>query len=124
MDNNLRNKKEEIKNNWEKIFEKKIEEFITPEGIEVFWDDKTPFEEALMMLDIAAVAYAIEGIHNLKKEDDDNTKTKKFQVFNLKTKSLYVNTFDSVKEAKEFIKELAMSTLFTVNDFKIVKVYD
>lgn len=124
MDNNLRNKKEEIKNNWEKCFDKKVEEFITPEGIEAFWDDKTPFEEALMMLDIAAVAYAIEVVHNLKKEDDDNTKTKKIQVFNLKDKFLYVNTFDSVKEAKEFIKELAMSTPFTVNDFKIVKVYN
>ena len=125
MDNDLRNKKEEFKNNWERCFEKKIETYITPEGIEDFWDDKTPLDEAILMLDIAAVTYVIESLsNNLKEKDDANTKANKLQVFNLKEECFYEKTFDSVNEAKEYIKEVAMSTPFTVNDFKIVKVYD
>lgn len=125
MDNNLRNKKEELKNEWEGCFNKKIETYISPEGIEAFWDDKTPLDEVALMLDIAAVAYVIEGLSNsLKEKDDDNTKANKLQVFNLKEECFYKKTFDSVNEAKKYIKEVATSTPFTVDDFKIVKVYD
>lgn len=136
MAKSLKEQKIEMKNDWEKCFEKKIEDKLTEKGLKKFWDENTSLEEA--MLTHAAVDDFVEhlmgslagaiiiGVGGCQDEEEanDDAETEQFQVFRSKDNFFYENVFDSVESAKEFIRGLAMSTMYTVDDFKIVKVYD
>ena len=138
MAKSLKEKKIEMKNYWENCFELKIEDKLTEEGLKKFWDENTSFKEAEEMLTHAAIdnlvghlldslaCEIIIGVGGCKDEEEENddTETEKFEVFRSKDNFFYENVFDSAESAKEFIRELAMSTTYTVDDFKIAKVYD
>lgn len=51
----MRSKKAELKAEWETCFEEKIENVLTDEGLEKFWDDSTSIREATEMLTVAAL---------------------------------------------------------------------
>lgn len=46
MAKSLKEQKIEMKNDWEKCFEKKIEDKLTEKGLKKFWDENTSLEEA------------------------------------------------------------------------------
>ena len=141
-----REKKEELKHEWEKCFSKKMEDKFTEKGLKKFWDDNTSVEEAVNMLTNAAfddvfgpifgdIAKNISSVIvcELKDGDDDVEVNEQdefksddqFEVYCEPEKDFVGVTFDSVDEAKDFIKEKAMNShKYTVDDFKIVKVYD
>lgn len=138
MAKSLKEKKIEMKNDWENCLELKLEDKLTEKGLKKFWDENTSLEEAEAMLTHAAIddfvghlfgslaGAIIIGVGGCQDEEEanDDAETEQFQVFRSKDNFFYENVFDSVESAKEFIRGLAMSTMYTVDDFKIVKVYD
>ena len=138
MKKSLKEKKIEMKDAWERCFGLKLEDKLTEKGLKKFWDENTSFKEAEAMLTHAAIddivgnlfdslaGAIIIGIGGCKDEEEanDDTETEQFQVLRSKDDFLYENVFDSVESAKEFIRDMAMNTMHTVDDFKIVKVYD
>ena len=131
-------KKEELKHEWEKCFSKKMEDKFTEKGIKKFWDDNTSTEEAAKMLTNAALDDVFGPIFGdiaknigsvivceLKDDYDDDEVNDQFEVYCEPEKDFVGVTFDSVEEAKDFIKEKAMNShKYTVDDFKVVRVYD
>ena len=137
MVKSLKEQKAKEKDIWESCFEKKIEDKFTEKGLKKFWDDNTPIEEAKAMLLHAAiddlVGHLLDSLEDSisavggckdKDEENDNTETEQFQVFNTIGHYFYDDVFTSVDDAKAFIKKRALNTKYTLADFKVVKVYD
>lgn len=136
MAKGLKEQKIEMKNDWEKCFEKKIEDKLTEKGLKKFWDENTSLEEAEAMLTHAAVDDFVEhlmgslagaiiiGVGGCLDEEENDEQEEQFQVYRSRDNFFYEETFDSVDAAKDFIKEQAMNSTYKVDDFKVVKVYD
>lgn len=136
MAKGLKEQKIEMKNDWEKCFEKKIEDKLTEKGLKKFWDENTSLEDAEAMLTHAAVDDFVEhlmgslagaiiiGVGGCLDEEENDEQEEQFQVYRSHDNFFYEETFDSVDAAKDFIKEQAMNSTYKVDDFKVVKVYD
>lgn len=136
MAKSLKEKKIEMKNDWESCLELKLEDKLTEKGLKKFWDENTSLEEAEAMLTHAAIddfvghlfgslaEAIIIGVGGCQDEEEDNEQAEQFQVYRSHDNFFYEDTFDSVDAAKDFIKKQAMNSTYKVDDFKVVKVYD
>lgn len=136
MAKSLKEKKIEMKNDWENCLELKLEDKLTEKGLKKFWDENTSLEEAEAMLTHAAIddfvghlfgslaGAIIIGVGGCQDEEENDEQAEQFQVYRSHDNFFYEDTFDSVDAAKDFIKEQAMNSTYTVDDFKVVKVYD
>ena len=130
----LKAKKMNLVNEWEKIFEQKIENALTDEGIDHFWDEKTSVDEAADLLTAVAVGDLVESLLNnhsgivvkvsSKKVEKKHCKAKDFRPFMVIGKPdryCYDERFETPEAAYEFIKNEAMHSILSVDDFMVVK---
>lgn len=59
----------------------------------------------------------------LRKNNED-AKEGKFGVLRTTDESLCIKRFETKEEANDFIKEQALHTSYTIDEFKVVKVID
>ena len=138
----LRERKEQLVNKWEEIFEQKIGDHLSIKGLSVFWSDDTSYEGAVAMLDKAAllmvVQEATDNINvsvngnelvividrdNEEEGEEDGDVRKPFEVERVPDNWFFVEKFETEDEARQFIREQAMTTPYTLKDFRVVKVY-
>ena len=129
----LREMKEELKKEWEDCFNKKIEDKFYDEDLKRFWDDNTKIEEAKVMLTCAALDDLLVGLDGLdglvgtvifkSSGCKDKKEVKKpFEVERIKDNYFYSESFETIKEANEYINNICLNSEFKVDDFRIVKV--
>lgn len=124
----LRKEKELLVQKWEECFHKKVTDVLSESGMNKFFDDNTSITEATIMLTIPAIADALDEAES---EDvvrvviaDEDAEEGKFTVLRTTDESLCSKRFETKEEAKDFIKEQALHTRYTVDEFKVVKVVD
>ena len=124
----LRKEKELLIQKWEECFHKKVTDILSEAGMNKFFDNNTSITEATVMLTIPAIADALDKV-----EDDDvvrvviadeDAEEGKFTVLRITDESLCSKRFETKEEAKDFIKEQALHTRYTIDEFKVVKVVD
>ena len=117
---NIKEKKEELKNAWEECFGMKIEDKFNSKGIEHFWDDETSVEEATDMLTAAGIDLYLESVIDeaIRKVKADVHKTHHkdktiFKVIGDGYESIV--PFDTFEDASEFKMRLIQSSLYHGN---------
>ena len=125
----LRKEKELLVQKWEECFHKKVTDVLSESGMNKFFDDNTSITEATIMLTIPAIADALdkaegEDAVRVVVIDDEDAEEGKFTVLRITDESLCNKRFETKEEAEDFIKEQALHTRYTVDEFKIVKVVD
>ena len=125
----LRKEKELLIQKWEECFHKKVTDILSESGMNKFFDDNTSITEATVMLTIPAIADALEKAEDedavrVVVIDDEDAEEGKFTVLRITDESLCSKRFETKEEAEDFIKEQALHTRYTVDEFKIVKVID
>ena len=125
----LRKEKELLIQKWEECFHKKVTDILSESGMEKFFDDNTSITEATVMLTIPAIADALDKAEDedavrVVVIDDEDAEEGKFTVLRVTDESLCNKRFETKEEAEDFIKEQALHTRYTVDEFKIVKVID
>ena len=125
----LRKEKELLIQKWEECFHKKVTDILSESGMNKFFDDNTSITEATVMLTIPAIADALDKAEDedavrVVVIDDEDAEEGKFTVLRVTDESLCNKRFETKEEAEDFIKEQALHTRYTVDEFKIVKVVD
>ena len=125
----LRKEKELLVQKWEECFHKKVTDVLSESGMNKFFDDNTSITEATVMLTIPAIADALdkaegEDAVRVVVIDDEDAEEGKFTVLRITDESLCNKRFETKEEAEDFIKEQALHTRYTIDEFKIVKVVD
>ena len=125
----LRKEKELLIQKWEECFHKKVTDILSESGMNKFFDDNTSITEATVMLTIPAIADALdkaegEDAVRVVVIDDEDAEEGKFTVLRVTDESLCNKRFETKEEAEDFIKEQALHTRYTIDEFKIVKVVD
>ena len=125
----LRKEKELLIQKWEECFHKKVTDVLSESGMNKFFDDNTSITEATIMLTIPAIADALEEAESedavrVVVIDDEDAEEGKFTVLRVTDESLCSKRFETKEEAEDFIKEQALHTRYTIDEFKIVKVID
>ena len=125
----LRKEKELLVQKWEECFHKKVTDVLSESGMNKFFDDNTSITEATVMLTIPAIADALDKVEDedavrVVVIDDEDAEEGKFTVLRVTDESLCNKRFETKEEAEDFIKEQALHTRYTVDEFKIVKVID
>ena len=125
----LRKEKELLIQKWEECFHKKVTDILSESGMNKFFDDNTSITEATIMLTIPAIADALdkaegEDAVRVVVIDDEDAEEGKFTVLRITDESLCNKRFETKEEAEDFIKEQALHTRYTIDEFKIVKVVD
>lgn len=125
----LRKEKELLIQKWEECFHKKVTDILSESGMNKFFDDNTSITEATVMLTIPAIADALDKAEDedavrVVVIDDEDAEEGKFTVLRVTDESLCNKRFETKEEAEDFIKEQALHTRYTVDEFKIVKVID
>lgn len=125
----LRKEKELLIQKWEECFHKKVTDILSESGMNKFFDDNTSITEATVMLTIPAIADALDKAESedavrVVVIDDEDAEEGKFTVLRITDESLCNKRFETKEEAEDFIKEQALHTRYTVDEFKIVKVVD
>ena len=125
----LRKEKELLVQKWEECFHKKVTDVLSESGMNKFFDDNTSITEATIMLTIPAIADALdkaegEDAVRVVVIDDEDAEEGKFTVLRITDESLCNKRFETKEEAEDFIKEQALHTRYTIDEFKIVKVVD
>lgn len=125
----LRKEKELLIQKWEECFHKKVTDVLSESGMNKFFDDNTSITEATIMLTIPAIADALdkaegEDAVRVVVIDDEDAEEGKFTVLRITDESLCNKRFETKEEAEDFIKEQALHTRYTIDEFKIVKVVD
>ena len=125
----LRKEKELLIQKWEECFHKKVTDILSESGMNKFFDDNTSITEATVMLTIPAIADALDKAESedavrVVVIDDEDAEEGKFTVLRITDESLCSKRFETKEEAEDFIKEQALHTRYTVDEFKIVKVVD
>lgn len=125
----LRKEKELLVQKWEECFHKKVTDVLSESGMNKFFDDNTSITEATIMLTIPAIADALDEAEDedavrVVVIDDEDAEEGKFTVLRITDESLCSKRFETKEEAEDFIKEQALHTRYTVDEFKIVKVID
>ena len=124
----LRKEKESLIQKWEECFHKKVTDVLSEAGMEKFFDENTSITEATVMLTIPAIADALEEAEG---EDnvclvikDKDAKEGSFTVIRTTDMSLCNERFETKEEAEDFIKEQALHTRYTIDEFEVAKVVD
>lgn len=125
----LRKEKELLIQKWEECFHKKVTDILSESGMNKFFDDNTSITEATVMLTIPAIADALDKAEDedavrVVVIDDEDAEEGKFTVLRVTDESLCNKRFETKEEAEDFIKEQALHTRYTIDEFKIVKVVD
>ena len=125
----LRKEKELLIQKWEECFHKKVTDILSESGMNKFFDDNTSITEATVMLTIPAIADALDKAESedavrVVVIDDEDAEEGKFTVLRITDESLCNKRFETKEEAEDFIKEQALHTRYTIDEFKIVKVID
>ena len=125
----LRKEKELLIQKWEECFHKKVTDILSESGMNKFFDDNTSITEATVMLTIPAIADALDKAEDedavrVVVIDDEDAEEGKFTVLRITDESLCSKRFETKEEAEDFIKEQALHTRYTIDEFKIVKVID
>ena len=125
----LRKEKELLIQKWEECFHKKVTDILSESGMNKFFDDNTSITEATVMLTIPAIADALDKAESedavrVVVIDDEDAEEGKFTVLRVTDESLCNKRFETKEEAEDFIKEQALHTRYTIDEFKIVKVID
>ena len=125
----LRKEKELLVQKWEECFHKKVTDILSESGMNKFFDDNTSITEATVMLTIPAIADALDKAESedavrVVVIDDEDAEEGKFTVLRITDESLCNKRFETKEEAEDFIKEQALHTRYTIDEFKIVKVVD
>ena len=125
----LRKEKELLIQKWEECFHKKVTDILSESGMNKFFDDNTSITEATVMLTIPAIADALDKAESedavrVVVIDDEDAEEGKFTVLRVTDESLCNKRFETKEEAEDFIKEQALHTRYTIDEFKIVKVVD
>lgn len=125
----LRKEKELLVQKWEECFHKKVTDVLSKSGMNKFFDDNTSIAEATIMLTIPAIVDALEEAEGedavrVVVIDDEDAEEGKFTVLRITDESLCSKRFETKEEAEDFIKEQALHTRYTVDEFKVVKVVD
>ena len=125
----LRKEKELLIQKWEECFHKKVTDILSESGMNKFFDDNTSITEATVMLTIPAIADALDKVEDedavrVVVIDDEDAEEGKFTVLRVTDESLCNKRFETKEEAEDFIKEQALHTRYTIDEFKIVKVVD
>ena len=125
----LREEKELLVQKWEECFHKKVTDVLSESGMNKFFDDNTSITEATVMLTIPAIADALDKAESedavrVVVIDDEDAEEGKFTVLRITDESLCSKRFETKEEAEDFIKEQALHTRYTIDEFKIVKVVD
>ena len=125
----LRKEKELLIQKWEECFHKKVTDILSESGMNKFFDDNTSITEATVMLTIPAIADALDKAESedavrVVVIDDEDAEEGKFTVLRITDESLCSKRFETKEEAEDFIKEQALHTRYTIDEFKIVKVVD
>lgn len=125
----LRKEKELLIQKWEECFHKKVTDILSESGMNKFFDDNTSITEATVMLTIPAIADALDKAEDedavrVVVIDDEDAEEGKFTVLRVTDESLCNKRFETKEEAEDFIKEQALHTRYTIDEFKIVKVID
>ena len=125
----LRKEKELLIQKWEECFHKKVTDILSESGMNKFFDDNTSITEATVMLTIPAIADALDKAEDedavrVVVIDDEDAEEGKFTVLRITDESLCSKRFETKEEAEDFIKEQALHTRYTIDEFKIVKVVD
>lgn len=125
----LRKEKELLIQKWEECFHKKVTDILSESGMNKFFDNNTSITEATVMLTIPAIADALdkaegEDAVRVVVIDDEDAEEGKFTVLRITDESLCNKRFETKEEAEDFIKEQALHTRYTIDEFKIVKVVD
>lgn len=139
MEKSLKEKKIEMKDVWESCFELKLEDKLTEKGLKKFWDENTSIEEAEEMLTRAAIYDLVDslfdsladkiiiGVGGCNDKDERGEKCcnvkheESFKVIRIKDHIVFKDVFETRDEAYEFIKEMAMNSRYSVNDFVVCK---
>lgn len=133
MEKTLKERKQELVKNWEEIFEKNITEALTVKGLERFWSDDTPYEEAGCMLDNAAILEVVTALENevigvavahVSRVDKDDESETPYEVERTTDHYFFEEKFKTKEDAKQFIEMQAMATPYTIHDFRVVKVVE
>ena len=130
----LLKKKEEAKNYWEKCFEDKIEDVFKAHTLEKFWSSNTSYEEALEILDEAALFLLSKSLKDLalsvftidlkkesKKEDKLNCD---FNVFDSEKQEIVYVGLSTYDEAHEKAKQYCLDNGVKLSSVKVFKMYD
>lgn len=140
----LEKEKKELKKTWQECFGVKMKEVLTEEGVEKFWDEETSIEEAEDMLTAAGISMyvsaCLDEVHDLipdaiggiiiarkKEKVDESCDVKNDDPFKVERKidrHVFSEDFETIDAAKEFIEKISLSSLFKVDDFRIIKVYE
>ena len=142
MSKNLREQKREIANKWEECFEKKLEDVFTEKGFDKFWSNETSCEDALIMLDKAAINLAFGSIgdciggiaivvsskHNEDEKGKEPCKVKHDRPFRVarvedgKIIQLYDDEYETEDAARAYIQNIVNCSSLTLNDFAVTQV--
>lgn len=139
VNTDLRNKKAQLKSTWEKDNDLKLEDVLSEEGLNHFWDDETCYIEVVGMLIHATISAAFDivkaspfavicgVVHDEEEQDEEPCNAKNdtpFEVERVKDHYFYEDKFESEEAAKEFIKDICLETEHKMADFRVVKVCD
>lgn len=137
MGKSIKEKKLELVSKWEECFDKKVSEFFNEKGIKHIWDDVTSVDEVGDMLDYAAIhltfgklannlagiiVEVVQGPTGPTKKCSNDKHADVFQVLRVNDNHLLPGKFETEEGAQEFIKEECLRTVFTLDDFKVIKV--
>ena len=128
MAKSLKEKKEELKKEWEECFKMKIEDKLNDKGLEHFWSDDTSEQEAADLLTAGAIDMLLDdmledlvAIAIIKGNPNKNEKSeKKYRVVGDGFTS--DKTFTTIEGAENYRDEMAKTSHFTVDELDIVEV--
>lgn len=128
-------KKQKLKEDWEKSFEKSIEDKLTDEGLATYWAEDTSFDEAVDLLDTAAidelVGHLLDSLgeaiiigFSKKKEEKQQKKGCQFNVYDTTQKKVVDIGYESYDEADEAAKNYCLEHGVRYADVKVCKMYN
>ena len=127
MAKSLKEKKEELKKEWEECFKMKIEDKLNDKGLEHFWSDDTSEKEAAELLTAGAIDMLLDdmlddlvGIAIIKGNPNKNERRGRYRVVGDGFKS--DKTFTTIEGAESYRDEMAKTSHFTVDELDIVEV--
>lgn len=133
MAKSLKEKKIEMKNDWESCLELKLEDKLTEKGLKKFWDENTSLEEAEAMLTHAAVdefvGHLLDSLgeaiiigFSKKKEEKKQKKGCQFNVYDTTQKKVVDIGYESYEEADEAAKNYCLKHGVRYADVKVCKM--
>ena len=143
MAKSLKEKKIEMKNDWENCLELKLEDKLTEKGLKKFWDENTSLEEAEAMLTheaiddfvghlfgslAGAIIMGIGGCQDEEEHDEEPCNIKNGAPYKIarvedgKVTFIEDDEFETEEAAKAVIQERVNHSTHTLSDFCVIQV--